>query len=276
MRNLSDPVTLVWARAGLYSDWRGYTVKVRLSNGRTLKWRAPMSLRSKDAAEKWAHQRWENQVTKETKQLTVEQVDDLWKEYRFQKVGRAVKGISMATYESDRTDMKNHILPQLGGEIMERIPILQLRQWMMYLNRKDLSSHSIRSIRNTLSRCYEDAILNEWVSLAANPMQHPSIKEAMPVVRGLDLRTVVHISIYSLYRLLDSERIPQKWKTCYAFGGLTGMDIGEILGLQWKHLHLKSKIPFVRVLQACQSRSISGHGKLGPTKRPSRIRTIPL
>ena len=87
-------------------------------------------------------------------------------------------------------------------------------------------------------------------------------RKAMITLRLEDLHSFFAASMATSYHLV------------YVTALFTGLRLGELLGLDWRNVHLEAKPPVVNVVQSLYKRS--GVCKIGPPKTSTSRREVPL
>jgi integrase len=151
-----------------------------------------------------------------------------------------------------------------------------LRDFVRSLKEKRAAC-TVRNVVNTLTVFLHDALAEEWITLPANPMEHPLVREIIPVQRTkAGRRTIIHLSLKQFAALLASPTLDEAWRVRYLVAGLTGLDDGELAGLKWDDLELDADPPRLEVRRALRLTGKKGKPDMGPPKRDSRYRTVPL
>lgn len=206
-----------------------------------------------------------------------EQIVQRWLAFRRSKVGVEGIGIAPSTHVQDVRTMNFYILPHFGSLRIEDITVEMLSKFFISLVRdKKLAPQSVRNIANVLSMCFHDSMLRHWVELPFNPMHHDIVRESIPSNTVRRNKVWNYLDRESFFKLIECEAVPKDCRVWYSIAGLAGLDMGEIAGLQWGDIHLQSKPPYLEVNRACPSCKLNDWVQLGPPKRPSRYRQVPL
>lgn len=199
--------------------------------------------------------------------------------------------LAATTVEGNAEHLKMYVLPMLGDEPIQsfREGPARLRRFVRDLRARPktrsgknktrvpipgtvLSSIRVNNIASTLSQFFEDAIAEQWIKLATNPMRHPAVQAELPKAETLAKGDVIYLERSVVETMLRHETLDEERRQKYLFLVLTGLDIGEMAGLDWSHIDdLDTAIPTVHV-ERCFTRL----NEYGPTKRPSRVRRVPL
>ncbi len=223
---------------------------------------------------------------KSSQDPTVRDITERWIALRRAEAARG--DVASATVSANVEHLQHRILPALGDV---RVSLLgaeptRLRHFVADLREQPrtragrkktriviegtkLSNFRVRNVCATLSKLLDDAIAEGWVHLSMNPMRHPAVK--VPRAVTLANGEVIFIERDSAALLLNSTLVGIELRTRCTVGLLTALDIAEISGLSFEHLDLDGSVPTVRV-----ERCFTQTGKYGPTKRPSRVRLVPL
>src|SRR5262249_6474596 len=109
---------------------------------------------------------------------TIEAISKEWKDLVEKDTDLAPATISMHTGNVD-----NHILPAFEKMTPPDLSTGVLRRWIRGLREKYQPS-TVRNIYNTLGKMIDDAMAEEWVDLAANPLRHPKVRDELPTVEA--------------------------------------------------------------------------------------------
>lgn len=210
--------------------------------------------------------------------IKFENLAERWLMFRKSKVGSEGIGIAPGTYVQDVQLMNSHILPIFGACQIENITVDMLADFFISLvQKKKLAAQTIRNISNVLSMCFHDSMTRRWVELPFNPMHHDIVRESIPSNQVHRNKIVwKYLDRESFFKLIECEAVPQEFRVWYTIAGLTGLDLGEIAGLQWGDIHTQTQPPYLEVNRACPSYKLNDWDQLGPPKRPSRYRQVPL
>jgi integrase len=217
---------------------------------------------------------------------TVAEIADRWLKLRRAETKRG--DVAPKTVANNEQHLKTHILPTLGSLPVKALAEgpARLRQFVAELREKPrtrtgkdkkrvtiegstLSNNHVRNVCMTLSKMLSDAQAEQWAELAANPMAHEAVK--LPRAETLAKGEIVFVERAAVEALLRDPRIDSERRAFYLLSFLTGLDVAEIAGLSWEHVDLDGTVPTVRV-----TRCFKASGEHGPTKRRSRVRTVPL
>jgi len=268
------------------SSWPGYMVRYKDENGKLKDLRIPLDKKGEKQALRYAALVIESKkaiVIKKTQEsisdtnkATIEQVYHRWDKLRKEKTALQSRGISQSTYLSGQYAFKNYILSELGEESMSTISLDRIRVFVRSLSHRNISIRTQQSICSSFRKFYQDALSHGWVDRTDNPLRHPLVREEMPVVISSSPRRVLYVEMASFWNLIFCDSIDLYWKVWYMLGGLAGLDLGEAAGLKWKDLNFDDEIPSIIIERACQGKHPSWRSSLGPTKRPSRLRILPI
>jgi len=176
-----------------------------------------------------------------------------------QFVPNAFPVLKLSTQDRDRRTLDNHILPALGARRLCDLGTLDLQRFILQKADTGLSWACLDHYRHLLSKIFSTA--KKWGYYAGeNPAAGVELPEKK-AVREKHVLTPEQIS-----QLSGVLREPVR--TMFLLAILTGLRIGEILGLRWKDLDLDSGQ--LRVEQACY------RGHLGSPKTQGSKRCLPL
>ena len=164
-----------------------------------------------------------------------------------------------STQNRYRRTLHNHLLPAFGSQRLCDIGALDLQRFVLRKMESGLSWESADHFRNLMSKIF--AMARKWgFYCSENPASAVELPEKR-AVREKHVLTPIQIS-----RLLLLLREPVR--TMLLVGILTGMRIGEILGLRWKDVDFGSGQ--IRVEQAVY------RGLIGSPKTKGSRRVLPL
>jgi integrase len=164
-----------------------------------------------------------------------------------------------STQKRYRQSLNTHLLPAFGDHCLCEIGTVDLQRFVLQKLESGLGWESTNHFRNLMSKIFEMARKWNYYS-AANPASGVSLPEKTPVREKQALQPG---QILPLLALLE-----EPVRTMVLLGVLTGMRIGEILGLRRKDVDFSSGQ--MRVEQACY------RGLLGSPKTKGSRRILPL
>jgi integrase len=167
--------------------------------------------------------------------------------------------LKASTQKRYRTTLNTHLLPVFGKQRLCDISSFVIQNFVLRKMESGLSWESAHHFRNLMSRLF--AMAKQWGYYAGNnPAEGVLLPEKKPV------REKHVLSPEQIARLLMS--LPEPSRTMFLLGVLTGLRIGEMLGLRWKDVRFDSGE--IRVEQTCY------RGSFGTPKTKASRRTIPL
>jgi len=149
-------------------------------------------------------------------------VHNLWAEYVSQR------GIKPSTSYSYDSMLRKHLLPEFGHLLMDQIKPIDLTLFLKGLREQGLSSHSRLNVYTLLRTLFELAV--EYEVVAANPVRkklhRPHYRaQEKPILTPAEIRQVL-------------AQIPSRWQPLFLCLAVTGLRIGELLGLRWQNIDL--------------------------------------
>jgi integrase len=173
-----------------------------------------------------------------------------------------------STQERYRQTLNTHLLPAFGKCRLCDLGTLDVQRFVLQKMEAGLGWESANHHRNLLSKIF--AVAKKWGYFSgANPVAGVELPEKI-AVREKHILTTEQIS-----RLM--EVLPEPARTMVWLCLLTGLRIGEVLGLPWKHVDFTSGQ--IRVSQAIYRGTI-GSPKTKCSKRlvsiPTALRTVLL
>jgi integrase len=167
--------------------------------------------------------------------------------------------LKLSTQRRYRQTLTMHLLPAFGSYQLREIGTLDLQQFILQKMEGGLGWESANHLRNLVSRVFERA--TKWNCFAGeNPASGVSLPEKVPV-RQKHVLTPEQIP-----RLLELLKEPVR--TTVLLGILTGMRVGEILGLRRKDISFVAGQ--IRIEQT------NYRGSFGSPKTKSSKRSLPI
>ena len=165
------------------------------------------------------------------------------------------KGLKLSTRESYESALERHILPIFGDYRIMDIAPLHIEGFSQTKSENGLSGKTVRNLLLVLQGIFSLAVDNDLI------LKTPIRKSHKPVHRQ---REKPIWSPEQVRAILQSASIEHRAFFCCA--GLTGPRLGELLGLQWKHIDLTGRE--LRIEQSLW------HGQIVPPKTQGSVRTI--
>lgn len=167
--------------------------------------------------------------------------------------------LKRSTQKRYRQTLNTHLLPAFGKHRLCDIGTVNLQQFVLQKMESGLGWESANHLRNLMSKIFETA--KKWnYYQGSNPASGVSLPEKNPVREK-------HVLQENQIALILSQ-LREPVRTMVLLGILTGMRIGEILGLRRKDVNFFSGQ--IRIEQACY------RGLLGSPKTKGSRRTLPL
>ena len=153
---------------------------------------------------------------------------------------------------------EKHLLPALGHQRLCDLGRIHIQQFIGQKQREGYAPQTLAHFRNLLSKLFSTAVNWEWME--ANPAQNIGLP---PMERRRAARLLTPEEINKLARSLA-----EPVRTIFLLGVLTGLRIGELLGLQVQDVETTHALLSVR-------RDVY-RGHVGTPKTPGSVRQIPL
>lgn len=183
------------------------------------------------------------------------------------------------TIENYRLTIKNHINPHLGKYKLKSLTPHVLQQFMNMKVREGLARQTLSIIRGILNKALKQAVY-PYRYINENPMQYVELmvnKERKPTREDLKIQSKENLR--KLNSFITEEHpfyIP------FHIGLHTGVRVGEVCGLEWKHVDFENMA--ITVEQQLTKKTIidkaTGKGRdvwyVAPPKSVSGYRTIPI
>lgn len=167
------------------------------------------------------------------------------------------------TWEGYESIVRTRLIPQLGRLRLDQVSPAHLAAAYDRLLGRGLSAKSVLNTHRLLHRALEDAV--RWGMLVRNPCDLVDPPRATrPAVRALDAGEVA--------RLLEASATDDLGPLI-TVAVLTGLRLGELLGLTWDEVDLeRGELSVVRSLQRVRGRGLV----VVPPKTASSKRLVPL
>jgi integrase len=178
-------------------------------------------------------------------------VQDQWKP----GVLPTIKASSAKHYEFD---LERYLLPVFGPMYLCDITRVKVQTFLASKRQQNYAGSTVHSMHTTLSKVMQSAV--DWGYLGENPTRGIHIGDRRPV------RDRVFLMPPQIRQLLDV--LPEPCRTLVLLAVLTGLRIGELLALRWKHAD------FLRGL--IEVRESVYEGKFGTPKTRSSRRDVPM
>lgn len=154
--------------------------------------------------------------------------------------------------------VKHHILPVFGQKFLCDIRRIELQTFLLAKRTHGLSPSAVHGLKNALSKVLQAAV--DWGYLAENPVKGLRVGNREPV------RERFYLLPGQVRELLGA--LPKPCRVVVSLAVLTGLRIGELLALRWKHIDLERGLILVR-------ESVS-EGRFGLPKTRASRRDIPI
>jgi len=155
------------------------------------------------------------------------------------------------TWKDNRTHLVLHVLPHIGGVELDKLRARHLVAMFAELRRLSgedrLSPKTLRNIYATVRALWRDARLADLVMSDPPKLTAEHLGESEqsdPLEREAELYTRAEVE-----RLISDPAIDLDRRVFYALEAMTGMRLGEVSGLRWKH-YLPEVEPLGRLVVA--------------------------
>jgi integrase len=167
-----------------------------------------------------------------------------------------LNGLDEQDSESKQAQVRaRHILPAFGDHRLTDIVPLHVEEFSRAKSASGLSSKSVRNLLLIVQAIFSIAVDNDLVIKSPVRKSHKPIyqRKEKPVWSPAQIQSII-------------EAAPPLYRAFLCCAALTGARLGELLGLQWKHIDLSKRT--VRIEQSLW------HGNLVPPKTVGSVRTI--
>ena len=178
-------------------------------------------------------------------------VDAYWKPYLDR---RLVKPSTRLNYESA---LRLHILPDLGALLLAEIVPLHIESLLQKKLKSGLSAKSVRNLVGLMQGIFALAVDSDIISRSPVRNRHkPTVqRREKPTWTAKQVRSVLGAA-------------PERHRALFSCAALTGARLGEVLGLQWRHVDFEKRS--LRIEQSLWQQ------QLVPPKTAGSVRTIPI
>jgi integrase len=158
--------------------------------------------------------------------------------------GRTRRGIREQTKQHYAEQMRLHVLPALGRRRLADVGPRDVKRLAAELRAKGLSENSVRLALAPLRAMLADAFEEE--TIRRNPAAGVSVaKPRADDEEGVTAKAKAKaLTPEELARLLAE--IPEQWRLLFELLAVTGLRVGELLGLQWAHVDFGRRRLLVR------------------------------
>jgi integrase len=176
-------------------------------------------------------------------------VDSLWRPYLERK---QVKPSTKRSYDCE---LKVHILPALGAMRIADVAPLHIEKLLQSRLEGGSSPKTVRNLVGLLQSIFSLAVDNDLISRSPVRNRHkPRVtRSEKPVWSPEQLKLIV-------------DSVPQTYRSLFQCAMLTGARVGELLGLQWKHIDFE--------VQTLEIRQALWEGELVAPKTEGSVRLI--
>ncbi len=154
--------------------------------------------------------------------------------------------------------IQRHLLPTFGGVRVKDITKAEVQRFLGQKRKQGLSGSSVHGMRTALGKVLQTAV--DWGYLDQNPARGICLGDRTPVQER------AYLLPDQLSPLLNS--LSEPCRTLVVITVLTGLRIGELLALRWKH------IDFIH--SAIHVRETVYEGRFGSPKTKSSRRDVPM
>ncbi len=178
-------------------------------------------------------------------------VETYWKPYLDRK------NVKPSTRFSYWSALEGHILPTLGDLLLADIAPLHIEDLLVGKLKSGLSPKTVRNLVGLLQGIFSLAVDDDLIA------RSPVRDKHKPTVRRCEKPVWFPAQLIAIV-----EAVPKSYRTFFICATLTGARLGELLGLQWKHVDLAGWK--LRIEQSLW------RGQLVAPKTPSSVATIPI
>lgn len=178
-------------------------------------------------------------------------VETYWKPYLDRK---RVKPSTRLSYQSS---LGRHILPVLGELRLTDIAPLQIEELLRQKMGGTLSPKTVRNLLVIVQGIFGLAEDNDLI--ARSPVRNRHKPEVQRQEKSIWTREQIRTIL---------EAAPRQYRSLFVCVGLTGVRLGELIALQWKHIDFENRV--LRIEQSLW------RGEVVPPKTEGSVRSIPF
>lgn len=163
------------------------------------------------------------------------------------------------TYDWYEGLLRTHIFPAIGEMPLGAVSPQHIQELLNQLSHKKFSTRLIEGVRTTLKQIFQFACINNLVK--NNPVQQTIIPRPKAAIRASN-RKIKVITPEKRCALIEALKTEPVLRPAVLTLLLTGMRVGELLALQWKHIDLDRHV--ITIEQAAVRRPEVNHkGEIG-------------
>lgn len=174
------------------------------------------------------------------------------------------KGRKRSHLETFERHVRVHMAPFFGEDPIARIDQDDIEAFMARLRRDGLAPKTIRNIHGSLHTVFADAVRKKKLARNVVALVEPPAKVESPDIHFLTLAEVQAV----LRAVPDGQRWSTWESAIYTSAAMTGMRMGELLGLQWGDIDWTAQK--IRIRRAWVS------NEMGTPKSRRSSRAIPM
>ena len=149
--------------------------------------------------------------------------------------GRTSRGLEDTTRELYRRTAEHHLLPyQIARERMRDVTSHVVTGWFSELEQAGATPNTIRLAKAVLAAMLADAA--QAGDIPANPVAGCRYVPSSEAKRRHPKRKRRALTAADVAVILNA--LPERWRAFFAVLAQTGLRVGELLGLTWRHVHL--------------------------------------
>jgi len=171
--------------------------------------------------------------------------------------------LEITSYAAYEHQVNQHIIPEMGGIPLKKLQRIRVQE---FFNQKgaDLSPSTLELIKAILGNALKMAVVDGYI------IKSPAVAIKLPSVKGKDVKP---LDKEEIGKLLEEARGQRIYSVIY-LAIHTGMRKGELAGLRWQDVDLKTGIISVR--QGVKHDRKNKTYVTGSTKTETAMRSIPV
>jgi len=171
--------------------------------------------------------------------------------------------LEVTSYANYEQQVNQHIIPELGGISLKKLQRIRVQE---FFNQKgvDLSPSTLALIKAILVNALKMAVIDGYI------VKSPAMSIKLPTIKAKDVKP---LDKEEIGKLLETARAQRIYSMIY-LAIHTGMRKGEIAGLRWQDVDLKTGM--INVCQGVKYNHENNTYIIGSTKTDAAVRSIPI
>lgn len=180
----------------------------------------------------------------------------------FERWWPTVTELRPTTRARDETMFRAHVIPTFGSTALARVDRTNLREWVARLSdpdQADLAPASVTKVVQVFNKTMRAAMEDRLI--ASNPVERLPV----PKIEREEMRFLTAEELWHLADIID-----RRYRPFVLLAGYSGLRLGEVLALRWKHVDLlRRQVTVIETLT-----DLAGVLTFGAPKTKASIRTV--